>query len=215
MQIIDLTHLMENKMPAYPGEKSPVFTKKLSHKKDGVQVLRINMLTHSGTHLDTPAHFFSFGATLDEIPVNNFIGKAILIDCTGFGAGEKIGMRHFKKHAEDLWKVEYVLIHTGWDKYWGNDKYYSDFPVLSEEAAKFLTKFKILGVGLDVPSVDPVGSANYPNHFTLLSHGIYIVENLTNLNWIDKKRFVFSAFPLKIKNGDGSPVRAVAIITRK
>lgn len=215
MQIIDLTHLMENKMPAYPGEKSPVFTKKLSHKKDGVQVLRINMLTHSGTHLDTPAHFFSIGATLDEIPVDRFIGKGLMIDCTAFGAGEQIVMRHLTKHEDALSKAAYVLIHTGWDKHWGSDKYYGDFPVLSEDAAKYLTRFKILGVGLDVPSVDPVDSANYPNHLTLLGHGIYIIENLTNLNWIGRKKFVFSAFPLKIKNGDGSPVRAVAIITRK
>lgn len=215
MEIIDLTHLMENKMPAYPGEKSPVFTEKLSHKKDGVQVLECSMLTHTGTHLDTPKHFFAEGQTTDLNAIDRFAGKGVLVDCSDFGQGDVIGADHLENFSNDLLEGDYALIYTGWEKYWGRRLYYGEFPVISEEAAEYLARLKLKGIGLDVPSVDPVASSNFPNHYTLLGKGLIIIENLTNLNLLKGLNFLFAAFPLKIKNGDGSPVRAVAIITRK
>ncbi len=212
MQIIDLTHLMENNMPAYPGEEPPVFEKKLTHQKDGVQVIRFTSLTHSGTHLDTPAHFFATGKTIDQLPVNTFAGKGVLLDCSAFGQRTEITATHLQCFEDKPAKADFVLIFTGWDKYWGSKTYFRDFPVLSQNAAEYLSQFNIKGIGLDVPSIDPVESPDYPNHSLVLGKGLIIIENLTNLHLLQGETFIFSAFPLKIKEGDGSPVRAVAII---
>jgi arylformamidase len=214
MEIVDLTHLMENNMPAYPGEPSPVFEKKMTHDKDGVQVIRFSMLTHSGTHLDTPAHFFASGKTIDQLSVSAFAGKGVLLNCSSFGQKTEIIASHLKQFEDDLAKAEFALVFTGWDKYWGTETYYQDFPVLSGEAATYLSGFNLKGIALDVPSIDPVASPDYPNHHLLLGKGLLIIENLANLHLLLQCDFTFASFPLKIKNGDGSPVRAVAMITR-
>jgi len=212
MEIIDLAHLMENNMPAYPGDPSPVFEFKNTHKTDGYQVIRMSLITHTGTHLDTPAHFIANGDTLDKIPVKKFFGSGLLIDCSYIGQNEKITAKNIQPFASKLANIDFALIYTGWDTHWGTSIYYQDFPVLSEEAAGFLSEFQLKGIGLDVCSVDPVNSEKFPNHLLLLGKGLIIIENLTNLNHLTGKQFDFSAFPLKIKSGDGCPVRAVALI---
>lgn len=212
MQLIDLSHIMENGMPAYPGEESPVFEFKNVHQTDGYQVIRFKSLTHSGTHLDTPAHFFAGGATLDVLPVDRFYGKGIVLDCSDVGFGQEITAGHFARWTPTLETADYALIYTGWDKHWGTPVYYKDFPVLSVEAAIYLSRFKLKGIGLDVPSLDPVASPNYPNHLHLLEKGFIIVENLKNLQLLNGREFHFAAFPWNIKSGDGCPVRAVAIL---
>lgn len=212
MQLIDLSHIMENGMPAYPGEESPTFEFKNVHQSDGYQVIRFKALTHSGTHLDTPAHFFANGVTLDNLPVDRFYGKGFVVDCSNFGAGQEIAAGHLKSFEKDLEKAEFAMIYTDWDKHWGTDLYYGEFPALSVEAAIYLSQFKLKGIGLDVPSLDPVTSPNYPNHLHLLGKGFIIIENLKNLHLLNGREFHFAAFPWNIKSGDGCPVRAVGII---
>lgn len=212
MKVIDLTHLMENGMPAYPGEESPVFEFKNAHEKSGYQVIRFTSLTHSGTHLDTPAHFFADGLTIDKMDAKNFAGKGVLIDCSDFGEHTEIPAAHLINYKNDLLHADFALICTGWDKFWNTGQYYRDFPVLSPEASEFLAGFSLKGIGLDVPSIDPVSSENYPNHNLILGKGLIIIENLANLDLLEGLDFYFAAFPLKIKDGDGSPVRAVGMV---
>ena len=212
MEIIDLTHTIENDMPAYPGEESPVLENKYSHQNDGFQVLRLKMLTHSGTHLDTPAHFYDNGLTTDIMNLTNFYGKGLLIDCSGFSEGEIISAQSLLRYNEELQHADFALIYSGWSKHWGANKYFGKFPVLSEESTMYLLSFKLKGIGLDVISIDPISSAEYKNHNLVLSNGLIIIENLTNLEYLVNKTFDFAAFPLKIKHGDGSPVRATAIV---
>lgn len=212
MEIIDLTHLMENGMPAYPGEESPVFEFKNTHEKSGYQVIRFTSLTHSGTHLDTPAHFFADGLTIDKIPVQNFAGKGFLIDCSGFGHKSEISLQQLETCKNELIQAEFAVIYTGWDQFWNTDQYYQDFPVLSVDAAAFLAGFNLKGIGLDVPSIDPVSSPDYPNHNLILGKGLIIIENLKDLHLLKGQEFYFAAFPLKIKDGDGSPLRAVGMV---
>lgn len=212
MKVIDLSHLMENGMPAYPGEESPVFEFKNTHDLSGYQVIRFTSLTHSGTHLDTPAHFFADGMTIDKMQAQQFAGKGVLIDCSDYGKSEEIPVQHLEKFNNDLLNADFALIFTGWDKFWNTEQYFCDFPVLSAEAAVFLAGMNLKGVGLDVPSIDPVTSGNFINHNVILGKGLIIIENLTNLHKLNGLEFIFAALPLKIKDGDGSPVRAVGIV---
>jgi kynurenine formamidase len=212
MEIIDLTHTFEENMPVYPGEESPHFEKKNTYQNDGFQVIRMTTLTHSGTHLDTPAHFFDNGLTTDKMLLSNFYGSGVLIDCSGFSANEIISSDYIKRFALELSKADFALIYTGWSKYWGQEKYFGDFPVMAEEAIRILLCFDLKGIGLDMTSIDAIGSEQYSNHNLILGNGLIIIENLTNLNRLVNRNFHFAAFPLKIKDGDGSPVRATAFL---
>lgn len=106
---------------------------------------------------------------------------------------------------------DFLLIHTGWDKKWKTDDYSGSFPVLSVAAANYLTSLNLKGVGVDAISVDPIDSSEMPVHHALLGAGMILAENLKNLSELPESGFYFSAFPLKIKEADGSPIRAVAI----
>jgi kynurenine formamidase len=212
MKIIDLSHLMENGMPVYPGDEIPNVQKALTHDKDGAQVIRLSISTHTGTHLDTPRHFFGAGATTDLMDPGNFIGKAVLVDCTAFAQHQQIQLNQVINYREALEKADFALIYTGWGHHWGTAKYFGHFPVLSIEAVEFLVSTNLKGIGLDFPSIDGFNSKEYPNHKLVLGQGMIIIENLTNLGALVDETFQFAAFPLKIKEGDGSPVRAVAIV---
>ncbi|MCF8366712.1 MAG: cyclase family protein [Bacteroidales bacterium] len=211
MKLSDLTHTLETGMPVFPGDTAPTFKKVLTHKSDGVQVTRMDMATHHGTHIDCPLHFIENGKATDNSDLKNFFGKAILLDCTNFRNGEEIPVGHIQKTEINWEGISWVIIHTGWYKLWGTPEYLHHFPVLSVEATKFLKSKNLKGIGLDVISLDAIDSVDFPNHNIILGSGLYIIENLTNLHSISKQQFTLSALPLKIKNGDGSPVRALAI----
>lgn len=212
MKIFDLTHIIKNGSPAWPGETSPVLEKKYTHDKNGYQVIKLQVLTHSGTHLDTPAHFLANGQTTDVLPLENFFGKGTLIDCRNFGKHQEIPASHLIHHKKEILQSDFVLIWTGWDRFWETDEYFDHFPVLSFEATELLVLYNIKGVGLDVGSIDKIDSKDYPNHNLILGHNIIVIENLTGLFQLEKQPFYFSAFPLKIHEGDGSPVRAAGIV---
>ena len=213
MQIIDLSHTMETGMPAWPGEESPVFNKIHTHDKDSVQVMKFSSLTHSGTHLDTPRHFLDKGKTIDQMPISQFYGKGMLIDCSRFGKGEKVPLGFIQKHEREIIESDFVLIYFGWDRFWGQQAYFDHFPVLEAEASQYLTQFNLKGIGMDIPSIDAIDSTDYHNHNNILGRGMIVIENLRNLNLLKDKTFQLAAFPLNIDEGDGSPVRAVAIFT--
>lgn len=212
MKIIDLSHTMENGMPVYPGDDAPSIQKIVTHEKDGAQVIRLHISSHTGTHLDTPRHFVASGATTNIMDLENFTGKGVLIDCSEYGQNQQIPLSHVMIYKEQLKAADFALIFTGWDKHWGTDKYFDHFPVLSVETAEFLVNNKLKGIGLDVSSIDGIDSADYPNHQLVLGVGMIIIENLANLGTLIDETFQFTAFPLKIAEGDGSPIRAVAMV---
>lgn len=212
MKIIDLSHILENEMPVYPGDEAPVVQKVMTHEKDGAQVTRLGISTHTGTHLDTPRHFVANNSTTDKMELGKFYGKGVLIDCRKYGQGQLIPVEVISDYEQKLKAADFALIWTGWNQHWGTKRYFDHFPTLSVKAADFLIEMKLKGIGLDFPSIDTIDSTDYPNHNSVLGNGTLIIENLTQLNKLENKTFDFAAFPLKIKEGDGSPVRAVAMI---
>ena len=110
MEVIDLTHTIEENMPAYPGEESPHLEIKYNYQSNGFQVIRLTMVSHSGTHLDTPAHFFDNGLTTDKMPLSNFHGKGLLIDCSGFSENVVIDADFVKQYSVGLAVADFALI---------------------------------------------------------------------------------------------------------
>lgn len=160
-----------------------------------------------------PAHLFKERTTLDQFPVSQFVGTGLVIDCTDLGEGQRITMRHLAGKQEQAEKADFLLFHTGWDRYWGTDRYFGDYPYLDEEVVQYLIDARKKGVGLDVIGLDPISDTNLTLHKKLLcGNEIVVIENLTNLGLLGKELFSFFALPLKHKDADGSPIRAIAIL---
>ena len=212
MKIVDLTHFISPNMPAYPGTEPPTFNTECTIEAVGFLEKKMGLYSHTGTHIDAPAHIIRGAKTLDQFSADKFIGNAYSVDLTRI-YGPVIDISALEPHEDSINKNEFVLLNTGWSRYWGTERYFADYPVLSAEAAVWLNGFGLKGLGLDVISPDRVGSTDFPIHRIFLAQNTIMIENLTNLQALPAKEFMFSCFPLKIEQADGSPVRAVAIIT--
>ncbi|MDY0016429.1 MAG: cyclase family protein [Candidatus Delongbacteria bacterium] len=206
-KIIDLTHTINEKMTVYPGTPSPIIKDYSTIGKEGFAELLLTMVTHTGTHIDAPCHIMKEAKTLSDFPLDKFAGRAIVIDCE---RKNEISLELLKSRENDINKVEFVLFRSGWSRKWKEDDYFGKFPVLTTEAAKWLSGFDLKAVGFDYVSVDAMDASELPNHRILLSKEILIIENLTDLDKLPETKFDFYAIPLKIGNADGSPVRAFA-----
>jgi len=210
MNIIDLSHTISPGMPVFPGDDPPVFMNRAVIDEDGFAEKGITLGSHVGTHIDAPAHIIPYAPTLDRMPIDRFVGKGSVIDLTGM-TNPEIDTAFLRPY-ESLFKTsEFVLLHTGRSRFWGQDKYFRDYPILSIESALWVRSFGLKGIGVDAISVDELEAADLPIHKILLER-MLIIENLTNLDKLPKTGFTFSCFPLKLENADASPVRAVALL---
>jgi len=210
MKTIDLTHTIDENMSIFPGTKPPILNRKYTMEEHGFRETEITMLSHTGTHIDAPAHMLMNGSTLDELDIGQFIGKAMVLDFSTL-SNKIIELKDIVSYEEQIKEVDFIIIKSGWDKYWGSKAYYKHFPALSDEAAKWIADFDLKGIGIDAISIDAMDSETFNVHKILLNRGMIIIENLTNLSNIEKEFFILSVLPLKNKSADGSPVRAIAI----
>ena len=210
--IVDLTHTIEPEMPVYPGTPSPSMEAACTVERDGYRETMLHMVSHTGTHMDAPCHLLPGGETLDAMAPDRFCGTAAVVDVSGLGAGGVITEELLCARQEDLRQADFVLFHTGWERKWGEAAYFSAFPVMDENAARFLVSCGLKGVGTDAISVDPVEAGHLPVHRVLLGAGMVIVENLRLTQLVGKRNIRFYALPLKYRNADGAPVRAIAEI---
>ena len=207
MKVLELTHIIKNDMPVYPGTEQPQLTTACTIDEVGYKETILHMYSHTGTHMDAPAHMIREGMTLDVFDAECFAGKGIVIDCRG---EKEISLPLLRQY--DLNGAEFVLFCTGWDKRLGQDNYYEDFPVLTSEAAEYLATLPLKGVGEDSISLDPCDSVDFPNHLTLMRANFLNTENLKNLDQLIGKRFTFVTLPLKFEASDGCSCRAVAMM---
>lgn len=211
MKVIDLTHPITPDMPVYPGTEKPVFTPANSYEKDGFKETKISMFTHTGTHMDPPAHLYAGRTTLDQFPIDQFIGRALVIDVRHLKEGEKITLKEIEKYASLPEKADFLLFNLGWDKKWGTDAYFGDYPCVDDEVLSYIMNGSFKGIGFDVIGLDPISDVNLIRHNRLFKEkDIVNIENLKNLDLCGNDLFNFSCFPLNIENSDGSPIRAVA-----
>lgn len=213
MKVIDLTHTISENMPVYPGTEKPKLEVASTYEKDGFKETLLTMFSHTGTHMDSPAHLFSQRTTLDSFSAEQFVGKGIVVDCSNLKEGQKITMKYIETVKEKADIAQYILFYTGWDKYWGTDAYFGNYPYITEEVAEYLIKSKKKGVGIDVIGIDPIKDENLTIHKKLFAEtDIVVIENLTSLDKVRNDIFTFCALPIKFKDSDGAPVRAIAIL---
>ncbi len=212
MKTIDLTHTIRENMPVYPGTELPKLFEVNSHEKNGFKETSISMYSHTGTHIDAPNHVFFEKTALDEFPAEQFIGKALVIDCRHIPLGKQITMAEFSKYGKKIYLAEFLLFNTGWDKKWDTSDYFEDYPCINDEVLNFIITGKYKGIGFDVMSLDPMNYDQLKRHKKLFTEvDIINIENLCNLDLCGNELFTFVCLPLKTENSDGAPARAIAI----
>jgi arylformamidase len=211
MEVVDLTHIISESMPVFPGTEPPVIADAFTIERNGFAEKMLQLVSHTGTHIDAPGHILAGAPRLDEFAVSRFLGPGLVLDVSAV-RGRAIETGDIEKYESLLHAVDFALLHSGWAEHWGHAEYFKAFPILSPAAALWLAGFALKGVGTDTISVDEVDSTALVVHRTLFAKNFLIIENLADLGPLIGKRFVFSCLPLKITDADGSPVRAVAIL---
>jgi len=215
VQLIDLSHIIENGLVTYKGLPAPVICDYLSREnsrkfyEEGTefQIGKIEMVANTGTYLDCPFHRFEHGKDLSEITLESFTDIEGMVIHVPFTDTLSVTPEHFKGHEV---RNRAVLVHTGWDKHWNTELYYENHPYLTKEAAEYLRDNGAKLVGIDSHNIDDTRGRSRPVHTTLLGSEILIVEHLCNLYSLPDNGFTFSAIPPKFKGVGTFPVRAMA-----
>jgi kynurenine formamidase len=208
--IIDLTHTIKPEMPVFPGTVKPSMTPAGTLTRNGFRETLVRFASHTGTHMDAPSHLLRDGSSLDVLPVSQFCGRAVVLDVSGLPEGGIITADYLKAQNGSLLSADFVLFYTGWEKKWGCEDYFGNFPVPDVEAARYLVSCGLKGVGTDALSVDTLQDPEVKAHRVLLEGGLVIIENLCLRKVVGRSDLMFFALPLKFENADGAPVRAVA-----
>lgn len=211
MKVIDLTHTIRETMPVFPGTEQPSLQGVSSYERDGFRETNVSFCTHVGTHVDPPAHVIAGGKTLDQYDASQFIGRALVIDCSMLKEGDGISMDCLEPYGDMTKDADFLLFYTGWDAYWGTPQYFGQYPCIDEGVLTYVVHGAYKGIGFDTLGIDPVHDAMLTRHVRLFQHtDCIIIENLKNLHACGNTLCWFSCFPLKIDNSDGAPARAVA-----
>ena len=213
MPVIDLTHSIRPDMPVYPGTEPPTLETANTYEADGFKETRLSMFSHTGTHIDPPAHIIPGRTTLDQFPAEQFTGKALVIDCRDLPDGSMIPMERLRQYGSRLQEADFLLFCTGWDARWGTDAYFGDYPCISFDVLEFIMAGSYKGIGFDVIGLDPIADTALTRHNRLFREtDILNIENLTNLHLCGSDLFTFCCLPLKVQDSDGAPARAIAIL---
>jgi kynurenine formamidase len=212
-RVVDLTQPVATGSPVYPGDPEVRVDAAATIGADGVNISRLALGSHSGTHVDAPFHVRGDGASLDDLDPGLFTGTGVIADVTGRAARQPIGWADLAPIAAGLGRGRVLLIRTGWDRHWGTPAY-ADHPHLDPDAVRRVLDLGVRTIGIDAESVDPASpddAHGLPVHHVVAAAGGVIAENLADLGGIDFPDPLITLLPLRIAGGDGSPVRAAAL----
>jgi kynurenine formamidase len=212
-RIYDLSQPVFANCPQYPDDNPrPVQIRLFYHQAiQGVNKEIVELSTHTGTHCDAPRHFFNDGATIDEVPLETYVGPAAIVDLRGKAPGSPIGREDLEKTtfaADDI-----VLLNTGWGHQRALTKtFLTQWPYLDGDGAQYLVASGVKGVGIDAVSMggyaDP--RKTNPAHEVLLGAGKFIVEELFFPDDVmDGRKRLFCAAPVKLRGCGGGWTRAM------
>jgi kynurenine formamidase len=181
----------------------------------------LSILVHNGTHIDAPRHMIDKGHSVDQIPLEQVAKEAVLINLPNKGSNSSVSVKDILDTGVEFGPDLIPVINTGWtEKMWGKPEFWKEMPYLEPGVGELMAKRGVPAVAMDVfpekaiwrgVKLDP-GEVWVANHLALLEKGIPMIQFVTNLSQIGKKRFVLIAAPLKIKGGDASPARVLALV---
>jgi arylformamidase len=206
-RLIDVSLKVGPGMLIYPGDPD-VSIERVSNMDAGdpSNVSVFSMSTHTGTHVDPPAHFVRDGATIDELPLDTFVGPAYVVDVRGAADIDANAL----DAAGIPGGIERLLFLTDWSARWGLDpapSFPDTYTAMTEDGAEWLISHGIRLVGTDFLSIEGAGDPAFPVHRALLGAEIAVVEGL-DLREVPPGSCRFVCLPLKLRAGDGGPARA-------
>ena len=209
----DLSHKLNNDLPVPHVFPHPHFGRIASMPEARLNITRIDMVCHIGTHLDAPLHVFMDGPGFDQIPLANLHGEGVVWGLKVESFGE-ITVQMLAAMRPTLRPGDMLLLHTGWAQLFGSSRYL-DNPALTVEAAQWLVdqEIKLLGVDFATPDLAlPKRAADFdwPVHKILLANGVLIAENLADFGALVGQRVEIVCGALNIDGADGSPARILA-----
>jgi kynurenine formamidase len=181
----------------------------------------LSILVHNGTHIDAPRHMVDKGEPVDQVPLERVAKEGVLINLPNKGADSSVSVKDILDSRVELGPNLIPVINTGWtEKMWGKPGFWEQMPYLEPGVGELMAKKNVPAVAMDVfpekaiwrgVKLDP-GEVWVANHLALLEKGIPMIQFVTNLSQIGKSRFVLIAAPLRIKGGDASPARVLALV---
>ncbi len=215
----DLSHPLRSGMPVYPGDPQVAIAPALTVASEGVNVLGLHLGSQSGTHVDAPYHVDDALPDLDALPLERFVGPAVLLDARAIDSHQELPASALDPVTDRLGPGIVLLVVTGWSRHWGSPAYL-EHPFLSPELSRRIIDLGVRTVGIDALSVDatPADEATgLPSHQVLCGAHAVIAENLTALEPLLVAQgaglaIEVSLLPLRIERGDGAPIRAVATV---
>jgi len=215
MEILDISRPLSDDLAPWPGDTPFHFELKWKMAEGAtVNVGAINMGVHNGTHADATFHFEEGGNPIDRMPLDAYVGNAVVADLTELfaRAGDKLNrtrqirIADLESFSESIEQAPRLLLKTG---VWEDSKVFPDWiPVMAPDVPEWLGKRKVKLLGLDLPSVDLIDAKKLTNHYALAAARVAIVESL-DLSGVGTGIYHFAALPLKIAGGDAGPVRAI------
>lgn len=225
--LVDLTQEIYQGMPVYPGHAKTVIWNHHTHDETrgmfpgGFSYTTRGLLLcdHGPTHVDAINHINPApnAPSIDALPLHLFYTEAICLDLTHISPDGFIGVADLeaalKKAGLKIKEGDTVLLWTGhYDRQYGKEDWLRRYAGLTKEATEWLCDHGVVNVGIDAPSIDNPKERSYPAHCVCRDRQLVNTENMANLGRVAGKRFMFAGFPLKIRDGSGSPIRAVAIL---
>ena len=220
-KLIDLTHDINPSVPSWTGSCGFTYEIKMDYDQ-GVRVMAYKCHAGVGTHIDAPSHFIPGGANVADIPLEDLMAPACIIDVsTRCGPDLRItpgDLAAFEREYGTIPKGSFVIGNTGWAQYWTQSEKYRNadvsgqmhFPTFELKTAQILMERGIKGLGID--TLTPEIEKGFPIHHLVLGAGKYIVENLANLDQLPPVGATVLILPIKVTEGTESPVRAIAMI---
>ena len=236
VSIVDLTHAFNEQTVYWPTAPSTFRLERQAwgETPGGYFYSSFSLCTpeHGGTHLDAPLHFAANARSTADVPLDQLIGPAVVIDIRSKAEKD----RNYRLSVEDIeaferisGKIEpgtIVLVRSGWSRFWPDrGDYLGDetrgaqarlsFPGIGEDAARLLVEDRRAGVlGIDTASIDHGPSTDFMAHRVAAARGVPNLENLTNLDRLPPRGAIVIALPMKIEGGSGGPVRVAALVPR-
>lgn len=215
-RLVDLSHEVEHGLITYQGLPAPVICDFLSreesrpHYTEGTEfhIGKIEMVSNTGTYVDSPFHRYGDGIDLAELPLES------LADLEGVVVRVKVSQRSIAAGTFDGFELrgKAVLIHTGWARHWRTNQYFEGHPFLTRGAAECLVRSGAVFVGIDTYNIDDTTDGTRPAHTILLGHRIPICEHMCGLEQLPESGFRFHAAPVKVRAFGTFPVRAYAVL---
>jgi arylformamidase len=200
---LDATVALHGGMVVYEGDPPVELEPALSIERgDPANVSRLALGSHTGTHVDAPRHFVRGGAGVDALSPEVLIGPARVLQCPPGPVGTET------LAAAGLGRGERLVLRTGNSDLWARECFVRDYQALTPAAARLLVDAGVALVGIDYLSIEPFGAAGYPVHRCLLEAGVVILEGL-DLTSVRPGRYELCCLPLRIRDGDGAPARAL------